>query len=419
MRPLIVLVKTRVHSIVFYPLAACTLDITGIQLELGNKATDWSPAPEDVDNSITTAQQAAQTYATTNCVKTDASNAPSTILNSVLANTHGNFTYIDGNSVYTGTLTANQVNAVGINASSISVGTLSADRLAANSIDASKLIAGSITAYQIASNTITGDKIVGNTITADKIQTNTITSLGAVTAGSFNLGNGKFIVDANGNLTATGATIKGSITTTSGSVGGWTISNNSLSCSGTSAKLNVNPSSSSFLNINESPDTLMHIRADGATGVNIYTQDGNGVCLHMNAQASGSLAIDSYGSAKIISRATEGTVINGLSDAVVVVTSGGTIGTTSSYIYNSSFCPNYVLSFATGTIDMYMPYYTNVHDGQIIRVRKCYAGNIVMHANGSLFYRYADGSTTENFTMQNYDRCEFVYCASKGYWIVN
>ena len=42
---------------------------------------------------------------------------------------HGNFTYINGNSVYTGTLTADQVNAVAINASSISTGILSADRI--------------------------------------------------------------------------------------------------------------------------------------------------------------------------------------------------------------------------------------------------------------------------------------------------
>lgn len=40
------------RAIVFYPLAACTLDITGIQLELGNKVTSWSPAPEDVQSQI-------------------------------------------------------------------------------------------------------------------------------------------------------------------------------------------------------------------------------------------------------------------------------------------------------------------------------------------------------------------------------
>lgn len=36
-----------IHAIVFYPLEACTLYITNIKLEQGNKSTGWSPAPED------------------------------------------------------------------------------------------------------------------------------------------------------------------------------------------------------------------------------------------------------------------------------------------------------------------------------------------------------------------------------------
>jgi len=96
-------------------------------------------------------------------------------------------TTIDENGIYTGTLTALQVNAVAINANSITTGTLSADRIAANSL------------------------------TANHIQTNTITTLGNVTAGSFNLGNGKFIVDSNGNLTST-----------SGLIGGWKIDSNKI-----------------------------------------------------------------------------------------------------------------------------------------------------------------------------------------------
>lgn len=53
-------------------------------------------------------------------------------------------TYIGSTGIYTGTLTANQVNAVAINATSITAGTLSADRIAAGSINASKLNATSI-----------------------------------------------------------------------------------------------------------------------------------------------------------------------------------------------------------------------------------------------------------------------------------
>ena len=38
--------------------------IANLKLESGTKATDWSPAPEDVDQNISNAQTAAQTYTT-------------------------------------------------------------------------------------------------------------------------------------------------------------------------------------------------------------------------------------------------------------------------------------------------------------------------------------------------------------------
>ena len=147
--------------------------------------------------------------AKTSAISTAAADATGKV--TALSKAHGGFTYLDSNSIYTGTLTANQVNAVAINAASIATGYLSADRIAANSLDANKIVSYSITATQIATGTIT----------ADKIQTNTITSLGAVTAGSFNLGNGKFVVDSGGNLTAvnavlTTATISGTLSGVTG-----------------------------------------------------------------------------------------------------------------------------------------------------------------------------------------------------------
>lgn len=65
-------------------------------------------------------------------------------------------TYIGSTGIYTGTLTAAQVNAVSINASSIKTGTLSADRIAAGSINASKLDAASIKSSIINTTYING-----------------------------------------------------------------------------------------------------------------------------------------------------------------------------------------------------------------------------------------------------------------------
>lgn len=94
-------------------------------------------------------------------------------------------TYIGSTGIYTGTLTANQVNAVAINAGSITTGTLSADRIAAGSITSTKLDAASIKANIINAGyingltctftkgtiggwTITGSSISGGQIVLDK-----------------------------------------------------------------------------------------------------------------------------------------------------------------------------------------------------------------------------------------------------------
>lgn len=55
-----------------------------------------------------------------------------------------------------------------------------------------------------------------------------VTVLGAVTAGSFNLGSGKFKVSASGILEATDAKIAGEITASSGTIGSWVINESGL-----------------------------------------------------------------------------------------------------------------------------------------------------------------------------------------------
>ena len=95
-------------------------------------------------------------------------------------------TTIDANGIYTGTLTAVQVNAVDINASSIKTGILSVDRLGAGSIKAEKLDAASIKANIINTDYINGlscsfvrGTIGGWTITGDSITAGTIAGVGA------------------------------------------------------------------------------------------------------------------------------------------------------------------------------------------------------------------------------------------------
>lgn len=122
-------------------------------------------------------------------------------------------TYIDGKGIYTGTLTAEQVNAVNINASSIKTGILSADRIAAGSIKSDKLDANSIKANIINTAYIQGltlnftkGTIGGWTIDGDSIfrgtksnTSGTYTSAsGAITIGSNGIRGFKWELDSSG-----------------------------------------------------------------------------------------------------------------------------------------------------------------------------------------------------------------------------
>lgn len=85
-------------------------------------------------------------------------------------------THISSTGIYTGTLTAMQVNAVAINAGSVIAGTLSADRIAANSLNGNKITARTVTADRIIAGVITANEIASKTITAAKIAAGTITA---------------------------------------------------------------------------------------------------------------------------------------------------------------------------------------------------------------------------------------------------
>lgn len=116
-----------------------------------------------------------------------------------MALTQHPLTYIGPTGIYTGTLTATQVNAVNINASSVQSGNLSADRIAAGSLHASKLNAASIKSDIINTTYINGltctfirGKIGGFAIGSDTMSVGSIGGVGAtpLQIRSASIGNG-------------------------------------------------------------------------------------------------------------------------------------------------------------------------------------------------------------------------------------
>lgn len=161
----------------------------------GSKAVDWSPAPEDLFTSITDARKAG----------TDAKAVADAITNK--ANTEGwanKLTYIGSTGIFTGTLSANTVNAVRINASQITAGTIDAARINVAALKTSLITAGNIEALTL--NVVRG-KIGGWSIDTDSIYRGTKNN----TSGAYTGASGSVCIGSNGirgfkwRLEATGA----------------------------------------------------------------------------------------------------------------------------------------------------------------------------------------------------------------------
>lgn len=102
-----------------------------------------------------------------------------------------------------------QKNRVGVNGElvvngkaiidNLNAGTIHGDKITANTLNANRIRAGSVTAREIASNAITADKISVTSLSAISAD------MGAIRAGSMNLGNGRFVVNGNGQVSISAA----------------------------------------------------------------------------------------------------------------------------------------------------------------------------------------------------------------------
>ena len=141
------------------------------------------------------------------------------------------------------------------------------------------------------------------------IQTGTIVALGAVTAGSFNLGSGKFKVAPDGTLEAEDAVLRGTIFASAGEIGGWIISGDQLSSEGGPYDANsdfaaMNPGQLIFRHIEENSSRMIELlfgyaglgAYDGLRLSNtVYRQLGSSINRTLRLEASGAstnLAID-------------------------------------------------------------------------------------------------------------------------------
>lgn len=161
---------------------SATVTISNPKLEIGNKATDWSPAPEDVAASAVkrtqriwyrkSAEGAPATPGTASSnwvVKADDGSNAWTKMHVAITETE-KFIYTceqhemgDGTVGYTSVLLDNTITVI------------DGGSIITNSITANQIAAGTITSEEIAGGTITSDNIAAGAISADRLDANALT----------------------------------------------------------------------------------------------------------------------------------------------------------------------------------------------------------------------------------------------------
>ena len=171
-----------------------SIQYKAFKVEKGNKATDWTPAPEDY------LPQA-----------------------SLVSNWTTNTTWIDGGKIYTGSITADKIDVNSIFAKDITAtGTITG----ANLIGATGTFSGQITA--------TNGKIGRYDITSTYLMTNSGSNASGIGgnqafwAGAEDSNSAPFRVGYDGKLTSSNADITGTITATNGKIGRYDITSTYL-----------------------------------------------------------------------------------------------------------------------------------------------------------------------------------------------
>ncbi len=314
----------------------------------GSKAVDWSPSPEDLFTGITDAKKAGA----------DARTVADAITSK--ANTEGwatKLTYIGSTGIFTGTLSANTVNAVRINASQITAGTIDAARINVAALKTSLITAGNIEALTL--NVVRG-KIGGWSIDADSIYRGTKNNTagaytgtsGAITIGSNGMRGFKWRLDATGAGAVAGGNISwdaaGNITFGSSVVLNWSTPINNI----TTALGGI-----SF-------PKLTRISSTGIYTGTLTAAQVNAVAINAGSITTGTLSADRIGSkaitaAKIAAGTITAAEINVASIQASVVTATAVNGLT--------------CTFNKGTIAGW-----NINTSQI------YKNNVYLGADGSI-----------------------------------
>lgn len=177
------------------------------KVERGMFFTDWSPAPEDYDSKLATAQ--SEIKQTTDAIKVSVSSLDSSTVKSSsltintdgivmkagksttdVANAIGSYFAVNqnainlfsdkinvkGSMIVDGAITSNKIASQSINTAHLNGKIITADVIATGAITANAIKAGAVTTDKMTANSINGDRITAGTLDAAKIKAGSITA---------------------------------------------------------------------------------------------------------------------------------------------------------------------------------------------------------------------------------------------------
>ena len=194
-----------------------------------------------------------------------------TDVESAIAN---NVTVISGSKITTGTINASLVSVTNLTADNITAGTLNVDRL---SIDGTTITA------------VAGELLVG-IIDQDNISVTNLSAinsdLGAIDAGSLNINSGQFVVTSAGAMTAQSANVTGTITSSSGTIGGFTLGSTSLTAGSGSTRVSLSTADGIHLGNNTFSSAPFRVTRAGALTATGATVSGNITATTLNVSGA-------------------------------------------------------------------------------------------------------------------------------------
>lgn len=143
------------------------ITISKLKFEYGNKATDWSPAPDDFFYDSSQKADAAKLSAIGDIAVGNFA-AQTALITTLIANS-GLFNQLKSRLGSFGGLTAETIAALAIATNHLQAGAVTVDKVSANAITAEKIAALAIATNHLQAGAVTVDKVGANAITAAKI----------------------------------------------------------------------------------------------------------------------------------------------------------------------------------------------------------------------------------------------------------